>query len=486
MEAKKIMTFMLVAFTGGLFAVSTSYLVSKTDVINKTQAAKEFQNNNFQQAPSSSPVVIPANLDFTKAAELSVHAVVHIKTEYQQKSSVYDDFFGGSWDPWGSKNYYSPAKISGSGVILTSDGYIVTNNHVVQDANYIEITLNDKRTYEAEIVGTDPGTDLALIKIDEKDLPYLSYGNSDSVKVGEWVLAVGNPFNLTSTVTAGIISAKARNLNILGKNSSIESFLQTDAAVNPGNSGGALVNTKGELIGVNAAIDSNTGSYSGYSFAIPVNIVKKVVDDFVKYKSVQRAYLGITYEEVDSKLAKEKGLSKVKGICISSLADAGAAEEAGLLKGDVITKIGTAEINSGSELQEAVVTHRPGDVVKVTYIRDKAEKEISVKLKNINNTTEIVKSEEESVTTLLGATFETLSADELKELGIENGLKVSKLDAGLMKNAGVREGFIITKIDQKQIKTLDDLKTALKEKKGGVLIEGIYSNGMHAYYGFGM
>lgn len=490
METKKILTFMLIAFTGGLFAVTTSNLISKTVVVNKTLAAEE--PKGYDQPAENSTSLIPPNLDFTKAAELSVHAVVHIKTEYQQKSSVYDDFYGGSWDTWGFfsnpqyKDYYTPVKVSGSGVILTSDGYIVTNNHVVQDANYIEVTLNDNRTYEAKIIGTDAGTDLALVKIDEKDLSYLSYGNSDSVKVGEWVLAVGNPFNLTSTVTAGIISAKARNLNILGKNSSIESFLQTDAAVNPGNSGGALVNTDGELIGINAAIASNTGSYLGYSFAIPVNIVKKVVEDFISYGQVQRAYLGITYEEIDSKVAKEKGLSKVKGIYISSLAEKGAAFDAGLKEGDIIIKIGASEINTSSELQEAVVIHRPGDEVMVSYIRDNVEKEVKVTMKNINNTTDVIKEDEVSETALLGATIETPTADELKDLGIDSGVKISKLDAGLLKNAGIREGFIITKVDKKQITSLDDLKTALKDKKGGVLIEGVYSNGMHAYYGFGM
>ncbi|MFH0867400.1 MAG: Do family serine endopeptidase [Bacteroidota bacterium] len=492
METKKILTFILIAFTGGLFAVTTSNLVSKTVAVNKTQAVEEPEENYQPAAGSASSDPVPQNLDFTKAAELSVHAVVHIKTEYQQKSSVYDDFYGGSWDPWGFfsnpqyKDYSTPAKVSGSGVILTSDGYIVTNNHVVQDASYIEITLNDNRTYEAKIIGKDAGTDLALVKIDEKDLPYLSYGNSDSVKVGEWVLAVGNPFNLTSTVTAGIISAKARNLNILGKNSSIESFLQTDAAVNPGNSGGALVNTDGELIGVNAAIASNTGSYLGYSFAIPVNIVKKVVEDFISYGQVQRAYLGITYEEIDSKVAKEKGLSKVKGILISTVAEKGAAAEAGLQEGDIITKIGSSAVNSSSELQEAIVIHRPGDEVKVSYIRDNVEKEDTVTLKNIDNTTDVVKNDETSETTLFGATFETPTADELKDLGIESGVKISKLDAGLLKNAGIREGFIITKVDKKQIISSDDLKTVLKDKKGEVLIEGIYANGMHAYYGFGM
>ena len=357
---------------------------------------------------------------------------------------------------------------------------------MVQNASSIEITLNDKRTYEAKVIGSDVGTDLALIKIEEEDLPFLAYGNSDSVKVGEWALAVGNPFNLTSTVTAGIISAKARNLNILGKNSSIESFIQTDAAVNPGNSGGALVNINGELIGINAAIASNTGSYLGYSFAIPVNIVKKVVDDLLKYGKVQRAYLGISFEEIDSKLAKEKGLAEVKGLYVTSVLQNGAAEDAGIVEGDIITKIGDTYVNSTSELQESIITHRPGDKVVVTYTRSKTEKEATITLKNQDGGTGIIKTDATSVTKLLGATFEELSASDLKKLGIENGIKVSKLESGLFRSAGIKEGFVITTIDKKAIKTKSDLTDALKEKNGGVLIEGIYPNGTRAYYGFGM
>ncbi|MFA4852930.1 MAG: trypsin-like peptidase domain-containing protein [Bacteroidales bacterium] len=378
---KKILTFVLIAFAGGLSAIGTT--------------------NAVQKVASYTPAIIPGNVDFTFAAEISIHAVVHITTEYQQKSAVYDDFFGGFWDPWGFFNNLgyqynlAPVKASGSGVILSDDGYIVTNNHVVQGASSIEVTLNDKRTYDGKIIGTDQGTDLALIKIEEKDLPYLAYGNSDSVKLGEWVLAVGNPFNLTSTVTAGIISAKARNLNILGKNSSIESFLQTDAVINPGNSGGALVNTSGQLVGINAAIASNTGSYAGYSFAIPVNIVKKVVNDLLQY-------------------------------------------------------------------------------------------EASITLKNKNGGIDLVKKDDSNIIATLGATFETISSYDMKALGIEYGLKISKLEEGLFRSAGIREGFIVTEVDKKPVKTIDDLKTALENKKGGVLIVGIYPNGMRAYYGFGM
>ena len=487
MNTKKIISTFLIASIGGIFAIGSMALISNFKY-KRNSVQPEMPIQQISYIPTSS---YNSNIDFTDAASLSIHAVVHIKTEYQVKSSIYNDFYGKYWDPWGFyDNPYQykiePQKASGSGVILSSDGYIVTNNHVVQDASSIEITLNDKRTYKAKVIGSDAGTDLALIKIDEKDLPFLVYGNSDSVKVGEWALAVGNPFNLTSTVTAGIISAKARNLNILGKNSSIESFIQTDAAVNPGNSGGALVNTEGKLIGINAAIASNTGSYLGYSFAIPVNIVKKVVDDLLKYGKVQRAYLGISFEEIDSKLAKEKGLTAVKGLYVTSILKNGAAEDAGIAEGDIITKIGDAYVNSTSELQESIITHRPGDKIVVTYTRNKIEKEVSVTLKNQDGGTGIIKTDEISVTKLLGATFEELSENDMKKLGIENGIKVSSLESGLFRSAGIKEGFIITSIDKKSIKTKDDLVEALKDKNGGVLIEGIYLNGTRAYYGFGM
>jgi serine protease Do len=491
MNAKKILTFILVAFAGGIFAIGTSVVISKV-AIKRTAVQPEFFQGTPAEYTSYAPKVIPGNIDFTTSAEISVHAVVHITTEYQQKSSVYDDFFGNFFDPWSAFNNQgyqykqAPIKASGSGVILSGDGYIVTNNHVVQDASSIEVTLNDNRTYEGKIIGADPGTDLALIKIDEKDLPVLTYGNSDSVKVGEWVLAVGNPFNLTSTVTAGIISAKARNLNILGKNSDIESFLQTDAAVNPGNSGGALVNTAGQLIGINAAIASNTGSYAGYSFAIPVNIVKKVVDDLLQYGEVQRGYLGVVFEEIDSKVAKEKNIAKIKGLYVTSIVDGSSAADAGIKEGDVVTKIGNTEVNSTSELQEAIIIHRPGDKIAVSFTRDGEDKEVTVTLKNKDGNTDIVKKDESNVASLLGGTFETISKDDIKALGINYGLKVTKLDAGLLRSAGIKEGFIITSIDKKPVKTLDDLTTALKDKKGGILIEGIYQNGMRAYYGFGI
>jgi len=488
MKAKKFLAIFLIAFAGGLFAIVTPAVVKKISISRTTvQNELPVQYASYSAAGHLSP----GGLDFVKAAAMSVPAVVHIKTEYEQKS-VTNDFYGGFWDPWGffsDPNYQyksAPVQISGSGVILSEDGYIVTNNHVVQDASAIEVTLNDNRIYDAKVIGTDVGSDLALIKIDEKGLSFLNYGNSDSVKVGEWVLAVGNPFNLTSTVTAGIISAKARNLNILGKNSQIESFLQTDAAVNPGNSGGALVNTDGQLVGVNAAIASNTGSYLGYSFAIPVNIVKKVVNDLLQYGEVQRAYIGLTFEDIDSKLAKEKGIAKVKGLYVASVLANGAAADAGLLAGDVITKVGNSDVNSSSELQESIVTHSPGDKVVLTYTRNSEEKEVTITLKNKDGGFGIVKKEESNINTLLGCTFEAVSAQDMKKLGISYGLKITNLEAGLLKSAGIKEGFIITGINRKPIRTTADITTAMGNKTGGVLIEGYYENGMKVYYGFGM
>ena len=311
--------------------------------------------NYLPVAPFSGP-------DFTTAAEKTVHGVVHIRSEFSGRTGGYDDFFAPFRDffgnPYGGDNTYTGF---GSGVIISNDGYIVTNNHVVDGAGNVNVTLNDNREFEATIVGTDPSTDLALLKIDAENTPFITFGNSDIVKIGEWVLAVGNPFNLTSTVTAGIVSAKARNINILGTPGAIESFIQTDAAVNMGNSGGALVNMNGELIGVNAAIASNTGSYAGYSFAIPVNIVKKVVDDLLNFGLVQRAYMGVTIREVDSKLVKEKDLDLTNGVYIESVSESGGAKESGIREGDVIVSVDNFSVKTNAELLEIIGQHNPGE-----------------------------------------------------------------------------------------------------------------------------
>jgi S1-C subfamily serine protease len=347
---------------------------------------------------------------------------------------------------------------------------------VVQDAVEITVTLNDKRVYKATIVGTDPGTDIALIRIEEKNLPFLNYGNSDEVKIGEWVLAVGNPFNLTSTVTAGIVSAKARDINILGSKGAVESFIQTDAAINPGNSGGALVNTKGELIGINAAIASGTGYYTGYSFAIPVNIVRKVVEDFMKYGKLQRAYLGVYFREIDEQLARDKGLNDLRGVYIDDVISGGSAEKAGIHKGDVIVRIQNKPVNGKSELQEVVSQLSPGDHITVTISRDGKDMDIPVAMnsQNVTNDNKI---------TILGATFEPVGEKDKARLGLKNGFKVIRVEPGKLKDAGIKEGFILVNIDKQPVSTTKDIEEALSSSDGGVLIDGLYPNGMRAFYG---
>jgi serine protease Do len=476
---KRVVGVFLIALAGGVIALGLYR------VFEKKQAPYSYSTND--RIPVSRTEYMPGaplnEPDFESAAAISIHAVVHVKTEFQRKSSVYDDFFDFFNNGQQYRGQYNPMTAYGSGVIISPDGYIVTNNHVVQDADNVTVTMNDKRVFKASIIGSDPSTDLALIKIDEQNLPFLSYGNSDDVKIGQWVLAVGNPFNLTSTVTAGIVSAKARDINILGSQGAIESFIQTDAAVNPGNSGGALVNTKGELIGINAAIASGTGSYVGYSFAIPVNIVKKVVDDYMKYGKIQRAYLGVYYNEVTDKLAKEKDLKEVKGVFVEDLVEGGAAAVAGIKKADVIVKIQDSPINSKSEMLEVIGQHNPGDKISVVVMREGQEVVIPVTLQSESSTQAVIK---DNKILIHGATFQRASADELKRFNIEDGYKIIRLENGLLKNAGVREGFIVIAVDRQVIHSNQDLKDALTSRKGGVLIEGVYPNGLRAYYGIGL
>lgn len=343
-----------------------------------------------QPAPSGEPpknITVQSNyVDLTYAAEQTVNAVVHIKTEFMRKNSVWDEYFGEDFgrlleELWGSRSSQYPVMATGSGVIIDPTGYIVTNNHVVQEANQITVTLNNKREYEATVVGTDPQTDLALIKINAQNLPYLVFANSDEVRVGEWVLAVGNPFNLNSTVTAGIVSAKARNLNILGDQSSIESFIQTDAAVNKGNSGGALVNAAGDLIGINSAIASGNGYFTGYSFAVPSNIAKKIVNDLKEFGTVKRAYLGVFAHEVNNKMAEELNMNEIKGIYIVELVEDGSAKAGGLQVGDIILDINNHDVNSMSELREVLTQYSPGDKVTVNYLRKNSERKTEIVLK---------------------------------------------------------------------------------------------------------
>jgi Do/DeqQ family serine protease len=476
-----------IAFIGGLIALGGNQLL-REKTVHEIQTTQVKEQNKQVAQPISFGTTNDNNtspIDFTEAADKSIHAVVYIMSEFNKKSSVYDDYF--SPNDFFFRGQPNVIKASGSGVILSSDGYIVTNNHVVQQASNIVVTLNDKREYTAKVIGTDPSTDLALLKIDASDLSYLVFGNSDEVKVGEWVLAVGNPFNLTSTVTAGIISAKARNINILGSQTSIESFLQTDAAVNPGNSGGALVNTQGKLIGVNAAIASRTGSYIGYSFAIPVSIVKKVVSDLKEFGVVKRAYIGVSIQNIDSKLAKKLSLEEIKGVYIEGVIQGGAAEKAGIKPGSIVTKIEDNEINSSSELLEKIGMHRPGDNIKVTTLTDGKVKTFDVVLSDLNGNTNInTIYSETAILDRLGAKFSNIDIRTKQALAIDNGIAVTDITKGLFKEAGIRKGFIIIKIDQTRVKDVSDIGKILSKKKGGVLIEGIYPNGIKAFYGFGI
>lgn len=486
---KKVVGAFLIASIGGITALSLNHYLFQNPVTNNNSQVVYQPPAKYVNLTKSVP---ESTVDFTVAAEMSVHAVVNIKTTYSsqtQNQYIYDPFRGffGQRMP---QQREAPTG-SGSGVIISQDGYIVTNNHVIDDAEKIEITLNDKRNYTAEVIGKDPTTDLALLKIKENNLPFITYGNSDNVKVGEWVLAVGNPFNLTSTVTAGIISAKARNINIIENDPTkginpVESFLQTDAAVNPGNSGGALVNGKGELVGINSAIASNTGSYAGYSFAIPVNMARKVVADLLEFGEVQRAYIGVSIRDLDAKLAQEKNIAEIKGIYVNGLTAGGAGEESGIREGDIIIKVADVAVNNVPELQEQISRYRPGDKINVTLKRNNQEKTLALVLKNRNGTVDVVERPKVEVVSALGAILEPVTASEMKKLSIEHGLRITKLGAGKLLNAGIKEGFIITSVDKKKITSIDDIKTVLANKKGGVLIEGIYPNGMRAYYGFGM
>ncbi len=483
---KNLISSVFVACAGGFVALSASHFIFKEDVKPNNQVTHP--NANYKLTNYSGSTSNASFADFTIAAEKSIESVVHIKTTSEQVNNL-------AYDPF-AELFFGPQKRqqnfvqqgSGSGVIISEDGYIVTNNHVVSGSDKIEVILNDKRTYEAELIGNDASTDIALIRIKEKGLTFLNYGNSDMVKIGEWALAVGNPFNLNSTVTAGIISAKGRN-NILNTNSKpIESFIQTDAVVNPGNSGGALVNTDGELIGINTAIATSNGAFQGYSFAVPVNIVKKIVSDLVEYGTVQRAYIGVSIQDIDSKFAAENNLKQLNGIFVNGLSEGGSAADAGVKEGDIITKIQDVPVTSVSALQEQISRYRPGDKVNVTLSRSNKEITLPVVLKSLDNSTRLVKKSEITKKSVdaLGAEFREMETNELSNLRISNGVKISKLGYGKLSQIGIQAGFVVTAIDKKKINTVNDIKYALENKTGVVLIEGFYPNGMRASYSFPM
>lgn len=482
MKGQRIISTFVAALLGGIISVAAFSLFTKNqNTVPNTPIAET------KPVMLAGPIPGDSNATtFTYAAEKSVHAVVHVMTTYEASTAysygnpLFDFFFGPQYrqDP-------QPQMGSGSGVIVTQDGYIVTNNHVIDNADKVQVVLNDKRTFEAKIVGRDPSIDLALLKINtDGDLPFIPFGNSDDLKVGEWVLAVGNPFNLTSTVTAGIVSAKARNINILRENYAIESFIQTDAAVNPGNSGGALVNMKGELVGINTAIASRTGSFTGYSFAIPTSIVQKTVLDIIEFGEVQRAILGVSIADVDQDKANEIGLKEIKGVLVANVSEKGAAEDAGIKPNDVITHINGIEVNSPSQLQEQISKYRPNDKVEVTVIRDNKKKQFTATLRNKKGGTEIVKPAE--LNKMLGASFEEVSEAQMQKLGIKYGVQVVELETGKFQSSGIKQGFIITKVNRTPIRNTDDLKRAFEFASGGVLVEGVYPNGVVAYYAVGM
>ena len=420
-------------------------------------------------APSLASVAQP--VDLTTAAEVATQSVVYIKVsstsrqtqmqEIDPFSDFFGDFFGrGQRSP---QQRQAPKRSgAGSGVILSADGYIVTNNHVVEDADEILVKLNDNREYKGRIIGLDKNTDLALLKIEAKDLKPVTVGSSESLKVGEWVLAIGNPYGFTSTVTAGIVSAKARSLQ---GNTTMESFIQTDAAINPGNSGGALVNVKGELVGINAMLYSQTGSYSGYGFAIPTTIMNKVVKDLREFGAVQRALIGVAGTDVSSYIdaQKEKGkeadLGVLNGFYIEEVSADGAAEEAGLKRGDVITEIDGAKVEKFGNLQEIMAAHRPGDKIRITYVRKKKTYTATLTLRNVQGTTSKIESVD---TESMGAALRPLTDAEKSELGLKNGIIVSSIKAGKLQDAGLSKGIIITQVNDKVINSVSDFEEAVK------------------------
>ncbi len=470
MNKNSILGIVFAAVLGGMIAIggyktleeelpSYKSIQERQESVMKTVAIAEYGET------------VPINLDFTKIATKATNSVVYIQSRYESARQGSYHFQRG------------PAMSSGSGVLISDDGYIVTNNHVVEDADEINVTLEDNRSFTAKVIGTDPTTDLALIKIAETDLDFLPYGNSDEVTVGQWVLAVGNPFDLTSTVTAGIVSAKARNINILrdANNYQIESFIQTDAAVNPGNSGGALINTNGQLVGINTAIASRTGSYAGYSFAVPVNLVKKVMDDLLEFGMVQRGLLGIQIRDVTAQLSEAEELGVVEGVFVANVNDGSGAEEAGIKPKDVIIGIDGEKVRNTSRLQELVAIHRPGDQVKVDFLRNGKEMSVMATLQNTSGTLAFVEASDEFI--LEGSVFEELSSSEKERLSIDSGVKLIDLGNGKWRDSGFEEGFIITHIDKEEVNSLQDLEEIISRKTDErIVFLGVFPDGTKSYF----
>jgi Do/DeqQ family serine protease len=505
---KRFGSLLLVSVVSSALTIGTFLFINSNS--NKTVKIEHVSGTPVVGATytvNKSGEIVP--LEFTEVAKKVMPAVVHIKStqvqnvknyNYRHQSDPFRDFFQDDM----FKRFFGPefkfespqpqqrgpqARVgSGSGVIINADGYIVTNNHVIANADDIEVTLDDNQVFKAKVVGTDPSTDLALLQIKEKGLPYLPLVNSDEVEVGEWVLAVGNPFNLNSTVTAGIVSATGRNINILKDQSAIESFIQTDAAINPGNSGGALVNLQGGLIGINTAIASPTGAYAGYGFAVPANIVSKVIEDLLKYGMVQRGYLGLMIRSVDGNLAKEKDLKVTEGVYVDSIANNSAAGEAGIEVGDVILKVNDVDVTASAKLLEVIGRHHPGDKVALVVNRYGKELELLVTLRNQEGKTKLYEKGTKEILDVLGVELEEIDKSTAKKLDIDGGIRITKLFTGKLKrHTDVKVGFIITKVDGKLYKTVDDLVNYLQDKKGGVMLEGVYEDYPgNYYYAFGL
>lgn len=481
---KNIAKLILISTLGGIISLGAyKVFFEKPEVRTYFESPANYRPQQTNYVPSAAPD------DFVTAAEKSIHSVVHVKTavvsQVPQMQSPFDLFFGVPKSaPEGRLQLGT-----GSGVIISKDGYIVTNNHVIESAEEILVGLNSGEEYRAEVIGTDPTTDIALIKITEAvdGLPYLDFSNSDNIQVGEWVLAVGNPFNLTSTVTAGIVSAKARNIGIINDRAAIESFIQTDAAVNPGNSGGALVNTKGELVGINSAISTRTGSFEGYSFAVPSNLAKKVVADLKEYGTVQRAFIGINISDVTQSLADDLGLDVNSGVYVAGLSENGAAQDAGLKKGDIIVAINDREVTKSAQLQEMIGAKRPGEKVKVAVLRDGDRESFEVTLRNVNGTTKRIRKEDLEFLTLLGGSFREINEKEKRTYRIPYGVKITEVNNGILADQDIPEGFIVTQINQRAIKSIEDINEAGMNlpKDKPVIIFGVLPNGREKYYAFG-
>lgn len=473
--------FYLYLFLTVLISGITSYAVfSLTDKSKSSSYVYEGESSLFHKA-NYVPDEFP---DFTFAAENAVKAVVHVKVVKKgttQPYSIFDFFFG-----YGPQQQPREQVGAGSGVIINPEGYIVTNNHVIDGADEIEVTLENNNVFKAKLVGADPVTDIALLKIDAKNLPYLKFGDSDSLRLGEWVLAIGNPYNLRSTITAGIVSAKARSMPSMSSEFKIESFIQTDAAVNSGNSGGALITTRGELVGINTAIASRTGDFAGYSFAVPTTIVKKVVEDIMDFGAVQRAMMGISMQDIDSKLANEKNLGNNDGVYIADVVKDSPADKAGVKPGDVLLSINGVKVTSSPAVQELVNRYRPKDKISVEIVRDGKQKDLSIVLEGRTDQIAMISDGQEGLLRLYGAEVRDASKDEIENLGINGGVKVINVSDGKFMEAGIKEGFTITHINQVPVSSIEELQSVINRSRRSLLIEGVYPDGKVMYYGMGL